>query len=140
VPAELQENGPNDPTTLCIVHSGVNSKLIKYFIYFRLHPWRVRGFENPLRPIHRSLCTLSHRPGNRYLDASLCVLRQCITVCMWPLRGEEIICSLVLDQRSVSWDSLRVVGQISRTSFICPPIPATSHTPTLAASGGTINE
>jgi hypothetical protein len=54
VPAELQENGPNDPTTLCIVHSGVNSKLIKYFIYFRLHPWRVRGFENPLRPIHRS--------------------------------------------------------------------------------------
>jgi len=47
------------------------------------------------------------------------------------LRGDEIICSLVFNQRSVSWDSYGVVGQISRTSFICPPIPATSHTPTL---------
>ncbi len=50
-----------------------------------------------------------------------------------PLRGEEFICSLVLVQRSVSWDSFGVVGQISRTSFICPPIPATSHTQTLGA-------
>jgi hypothetical protein len=61
VPAELQENGPNDPTTLCIVHSGVNSKLIKYFIYFRLHPWTGRSFENPLRPIHKRCRTFGHR-------------------------------------------------------------------------------
>jgi hypothetical protein len=58
-PQNFQENRPNDPTTLCIVHSGVNGKLIKYFIYFRLHPWRVRGFENPLRPIHRSLWAIA---------------------------------------------------------------------------------
>jgi len=49
------------------------------------------------------------------------------------LRGEEIICSLVLNQRSGSWDSFGVVGQISRTSFICPPIPATSHTQALCS-------
>jgi hypothetical protein len=48
-----------------------------------------------------------------------------------PLRGEEIICNLSFNQRSVSWDSFGVVGQISRASFICPPIPATSHTPAL---------
>jgi len=49
------------------------------------------------------------------------------------LRGVEKIRSLVFKQRSVSWDSFGVVGQISRSSFICPPMPATSHTLTLAA-------
>jgi len=48
------------------------------------------------------------------------------------LRGVVKIRSLGFKQRAVSWDSFGVVGQISRTSFICPPIPATSHTPTLA--------
>jgi hypothetical protein len=47
------------------------------------------------------------------------------------LRGEVEISSLGFKQRSVSWDSFGVVGQISRTSFICPPMPATSHTQTL---------
>jgi len=51
-----------------------------------------------------------------------------------PLRGVMEIRSLVFKQRSVSWDSFGVVGQISRTSFICPPMPATSHTQTLPAS------
>jgi hypothetical protein len=50
-----------------------------------------------------------------------------------PLRGVMEIRSLVFKQRSVSWDSFGVVGQISRTSFICPPMPATSHTQALAA-------
>jgi hypothetical protein len=49
-----------------------------------------------------------------------------------PLRGKALIRNLGFKQRSVSWDSFGVVGQISRTSFICPPIPATSHTPALA--------
>ena len=52
-----------------------------------------------------------------------------------PLRGLALSCSLVFKQRSVSWDSFGVVGQISRTSFICPPMPATSHTQTLVAIG-----
>jgi hypothetical protein len=52
-----------------------------------------------------------------------------------PLRGEVEIRSLVFKQRSVSWDNFGVVGQISRTSFICPPMPATSHTQTLVAIG-----
>jgi hypothetical protein len=34
----------------------------------------------------------------------------------------------------VSWDISEQVGQIIRSSFICPPIPATSHTQTLPAS------
>ena len=50
-----------------------------------------------------------------------------------PLRGEVEIRSLVFKQRSVTWDIFGAVGQISRTSFICPPMPATSHTQTLAA-------
>jgi hypothetical protein len=40
-----------------------------------------------------------------------------------PLRGEVEISSLGFKQRSVSWDNFGVVGQISRTSFICPPSP-----------------
>jgi hypothetical protein len=48
-----------------------------------------------------------------------------------PLRGEVEIRSLVFKQRSVTWDNFGAVGQISRTSFICPPMPATSHTQTL---------
>ena len=55
------------------------------------------------------------------------------------LRGVEKIRSLGFKQRSVSWDSFGVVGQISRSSFICPPMPATSHTPTLWASPWTVN-
>ena len=39
------------------------------------------------------------------------------------LRGEVEISSLGFKQRSVSWDNFGVVGQISRTSFICPPSP-----------------
>ncbi len=39
------------------------------------------------------------------------------------LRGEVEIRSLVFKQRSVTWDNFGVVGQISRTSFICPPCP-----------------
>src|SRR5687767_14224978 len=37
-----------------------------------------------------------------------------------PLRGEVKICCLGFKQRAVSWDSFGVVGQISRTSLICP--------------------
>ncbi len=51
------------------------------------------------------------------------------------LRGVEEIRSLGFKQRSVSWDSFGAVGQISRTSFICPPMPATSHTLALAVIG-----
>jgi hypothetical protein len=57
-----------------------------------------------------------------------------------PLRGEVEIRSLGFKQRSVTWDSFGAVGQISRTSFICPPMPATSHTQTLCATAlGQIN-
>jgi hypothetical protein len=86
VPAELQENGPNDPTTLCIVHSGVNSKLIKYFIYFRLHPWTGRSFENPLRPIHK-------RCGQPLMDKVVILLVICLTTVHCTADKEEVIVS-----------------------------------------------
>jgi hypothetical protein len=49
-----------------------------------------------------------------------------------PLRDEVLIISLVFKQRFGHVDNFGVVGQISRSSFIWPSKPATSHTKTLA--------